>query len=199
MSPRTTSVAGMIEFDRLRNLMISSRDGDGRATGDLLRAISPKLRSYIGRQLRKSGRTDPADAEDLLQTTLMAIHAKRHTYEASQPLGSWVYAIARYKVIDHLRATQRAWSDASLDDAWHVAGVDEAAAADAAIDLKRMLAVLPVRTRILVEAVKLEGMTAAEASRGAGMSEAAVKVAVHRALRKLAALFAGRERTDDGL
>lgn len=57
------------EFDRLRELMVRARDGDGRAMGALLRGLSSKLRGYIRRQLLNSGRTDPADTEDLLQTT----------------------------------------------------------------------------------------------------------------------------------
>ena len=31
----------------------------------------------------------------------------QQTYDPDQPLGRWVYAIARYEVVDHLRATQR--------------------------------------------------------------------------------------------
>jgi RNA polymerase sigma-70 factor, ECF subfamily len=177
------------EFDRLRDLMVRAREGDGHAMGDLLRGLSPKLRGYIRRQLLNSGRTDPADTEDLLQITLLAIHAKQHTYDASQPLSGWVYAIARYKVVDHLRATQRKWSETSLDEAFDIAAVDEIGAAEAGRDLGVLLATLPVRTRSLIEAVKLEGMTAAEAAKGAGMSEAAVKVAIHRGLRRLTALF----------
>lgn len=177
------------EFDGLRDLMVRAREGDGRAMGDMLRGLSPKLRGYIRRQLLNSGRTDSPDTEDLLQITLLAIHAKQHTYDASQPLSSWVYAIARYKVVDHLRATRRRWSETSLDDAVDIPAIDEIGAAEAGRDLGVLLGTLPVRTRSLIEAVKLEGMTAAEAAKRTGMSEAAVKVAVHRGLRRLAALF----------
>lgn len=179
----------MSDFEGLRDLMVRAKDGDGRAMGDLLRGLSSKLRGYIRRQLLKSGRTDPADAEDLLQTTLLAIHAKQHTYDVTQPLSSWVYAIAHYKVVDHIRATQRRWTETSMDDAAEVAAADEIGAAEASRDLTVLLETLPARTRTLIEAVKLEGMTAAEAARRAGMSEAAAKVAVHRGLRRLTAVF----------
>ena len=43
------------------------------------------------------------EAEDLTQEALMAIHTRRHTYDPSLPLMPWVHAIARYKLIDHLR------------------------------------------------------------------------------------------------
>lgn len=97
----------MIDWEALRALLLRARDGDRNAMGRLLTELSPKLRGYIRRQLLRCGQTDPADAEDLLQVTLLAMHTKQHTYDPAQPLGGWVYAIAHYKVVDHLRATQR--------------------------------------------------------------------------------------------
>ena len=43
------------------------------------------------------------DPEDVVQETLLAIHLKRHTWRADGPVLPWVFAIARYKLIDHLR------------------------------------------------------------------------------------------------
>lgn len=149
--------AGAARFDLMRDMMVRARDGDGRAMAELLRGLSPGLRSYIRRQLAKSGRAEPADTEDLLQTTLLAIHAKQQTYDASQPLSGWVYVNARYKVVDHLRATQNRWLDASIDDV---------APAESSRDLSTVLAIPPARTRSLIEAVKLEGMTFQRGGRG---------------------------------
>ncbi|MFS2056493.1 sigma factor, partial [Variovorax sp. CT11-76] len=44
------------------------------------------------------------DVEDLVQECLLAMHNQRHTYQSDQPLTAWVHAIARYKMIDLLRA-----------------------------------------------------------------------------------------------
>ena len=41
----------------------------------------------------------------------MAIHARRHTYDPAEALTPWVYAIARYKLIDHLRRTRASMAD----------------------------------------------------------------------------------------
>jgi len=41
----------------------------------------------------------------------MAIHTRRHTYDPAEPLMPWVYAIARYKLIDHLRRTRASMVD----------------------------------------------------------------------------------------
>lgn len=179
----------MADAEGLRALMLRARDGDGHAMGRLLTELSPKLRGYIRRQLVRCGQTDPADAEDLLQVTLLAIYTKQHTYDPAQPLMGWVYAIARYKVVDHLRTTQRRRADVSIEDADQVMAADDHEAAEASWDISAVLQRLPARTRALIEATKLEGVGMAEAAERAGMSEAAVKVAVHRGLKRLAELF----------
>ena len=179
----------MSDPDAWRTLMLRARGGDGPAAGQLLRELSPKLRGYIRRQLVRCGQTDPADTEDLLQVTLLAIHTKQHTYDPAQPLVGWVYAIARYKVVDHLRATQRRRADVPLEAADQVMAEDDHEAAEASWDVAAVLQRLPPRTRSLIEATKLEGVGMAEAAERAGMSEAAVKVAVHRGLKRLAELF----------
>ena len=46
----------------------------------------------------------PGDIEDLVQDTLLAIHIQRHTYDPKRPLTPWIHAIARYKLVDLLRA-----------------------------------------------------------------------------------------------
>jgi len=47
----------------------------------------------------------------------MAIHARRHTYDPSAPLMPWVQAIARYKLIDHLRQTRASSLDVPIESA----------------------------------------------------------------------------------
>jgi RNA polymerase sigma-70 factor (ECF subfamily) len=85
-----------------RTLMLAGLDGDARAHRALLTVLSSHLRGYFKRRLARIG--CEADAEDLVQETLMAIHTRRHTYDRTQPLTPWVYAIARYRLIDGLRA-----------------------------------------------------------------------------------------------
>lgn len=173
--------------------MVRARDGDGVAMGQLLADLTPKLRSYIRRQLVRCGQTDPADTEDLLQITLLAIYTKQHTYDPTLSLIGWVYAIARYKVVDYLRSIQRRRADVPLEEADELMATDDHVAAEANWDLSAVLEHLPARTRALIEATKIEGVGMAEAADRAGMSEAAGKVAVHRGLKRLAELF-GRSR-----
>ena len=84
--------------------MLRSLDGDAAAYRELLGELYARLQTYFGRRLRP----DRGQAEDLVQETLMAIHAKRATFQRGLPVTAWAYAIARYKLVDHLRREGRA-------------------------------------------------------------------------------------------
>jgi RNA polymerase sigma-70 factor (ECF subfamily) len=163
--------------------MLRSLAGDGKAYEILLRRLNCFLRTYYSRRLG-SGRA--ADAEDLLQETLIAMHARRLTYDTTRPFTAWVHAIARYKLIDHLRRTKRRAED-PLDDPDILFGSEDANAAEAHIDVEQLLRRLPEKTRRLIRDVKIEGLSTAEAAARHEMSESAVKVGVHRGLKSLGA------------
>jgi RNA polymerase sigma-70 factor (ECF subfamily) len=123
-----------------------------------------------------------------VQETLLAVHNQRHTYDAAQPLTAWVHAIARYKLVDFLRRrSRRDLLTEPLDDDLEVLSSAVADAAEARRDLARLLAALPERQRMPIVYVKMQGLSVIEAARLTGMSESAVKVAVHRGLKALAA------------
>lgn len=166
---------------QLKALMLAALKGDGPAYRLLLKALSDHLRSYYARRLRPGA----GDPEDLVQETLMAVHTRRSTYDTAQPLTAWVYAIARYKLIDHLRRDRRR-NAVPLEEAQLLPIEADTDALLAAHDLDRLLAQLPERSRELIRQTKLEGLTAQEAAAAAGMSETAVKVGVHRGLKAVA-------------
>jgi RNA polymerase sigma-70 factor (ECF subfamily) len=168
---------------RLKTLMLAALAGDAAAYRSLLKALSPHLRAYYARRLSQA-----ADAEDLVQETLIAIHTRRATYDAAQPFTAWLHAIARYKLIDHYRRSKLRRT-LPLEEADAVFAQEDHDAANAARDVERLLQQLPEARRKLVRAVKIEGLSTAEAAERTGMSESAVKVGVHRGLKKLAALI----------
>jgi RNA polymerase sigma-70 factor (ECF subfamily) len=99
-----------------------------------------------------------------------------------------VHAIARYKLFDCLRRRGRGdlLTD-PLDDELDVLSTADTDAAEARRDLAKLLETLPERQRLPIVYVKVQGLSVAEAARLTGMSESAVKVAVHRGLKALAA------------
>jgi RNA polymerase sigma-70 factor (ECF subfamily) len=179
----------------LKNLMVAGLDGDAAAHRMLLDRLSRHLRAYYKGRLARIGRS-ATEAEDLVQEALLAIHTQRHTYDPGEPLTPWVHAIARYKLIDHLRRTRASLADVPLDDAEDVMAQDDHIGAESSYDLRRLLSRLPHKMRRAIQCVKLEGLSVAEAAGECGMSESAVKVNVHRGL-PLAAVIA-REKNADG-
>jgi RNA polymerase sigma-70 factor (ECF subfamily) len=173
----------------LKALMVAGLAGDAAAYRNLLDRLSRRLRAYYKGRLAGFGRST-TEPEDLVQEVLLAIHTRRHTYDPMEPLTPWVHAIARYKLIDHLRATRTARANVPIEDADAVMAQDDHGAAESAHDLRKLLSHLPHKMRRAIECVKLDGLSIAEAAGVCDVSESAVKVNIHRGLRAVAAAIA---------
>lgn len=178
----------------LKALMLASLDGDGASHRALLDRLSRRLRAYFKAKLVAVAR-GTTDAEDLVQEAILAIHLKRHTYDPREPLTPWIHAIARYKLIDFLRRNRASLAEVPINDADDVMAHDDNADAESTYDVRRLMQRLPKGMQCAIEAVKLDGLTVAEAARRCGLSEPGVKVNVHRGLKALAALIARETRT----
>ena len=176
----------------LRVLMRASLGGDAKAYRTLLSRLSASLRAYYKGRLARIGRS-ATEAEDLMQEALMAIHTRRHTYDPAEALTPWVYAIARYKLIDHLRRTRASMAEVPIEDAEEIMAQDDYVGTESANDLAKLMNQLPEKMRCAIQSVKLDGLSVAEAANQCGMSESAVKVNIHRGLKALVASI-GRER-----
>ncbi len=170
--------------ERLRGLLLQGLQPDAAAYERFLRELSAHLRAFLRRRLAQR----PDEVEDLVQETLLAVHNQRHTYRPDMPVTAWVHAIARYKLIDWLRAhaVKEARND-PLDEADELFAASDSEAAEARRDLGQLLRTLPDKQRLPIEYVKLEGLSVVETARLTGLSESAVKVGVHRGLKALAA------------
>lgn len=175
----------------LKALMLASQEGDVAAHRVLLERLSRHLRAYYKGKLAKMGR-GATEAEDLVQEAVLAIHIQRHTYEPEEPFTPWVHAIARYKLIDFLRRNRASAADVPIDEANEVVSNDDHVGAESGFDLRRLLKHLPEKMQCAIEAVKLDGLSVAEAAQRCAISESSVKVNIHRGLKTLAALIAQR-------
>lgn len=167
----------------MEQLMIAANRGDSLAYARLLKSLSSELRGYIRNSLRSSG-GNQSDLEDILQETLLALHAKRHTWRDSEPLRPWVYAIARYKVIDALRRRGRR-GEVDLEDHADTLAAEVQEEGPSALEVDRALRTLTPRLREVVSAISLEGTPIAEVARRLEMTEVAVRVSLHRGLTAL--------------
>ena len=172
----------------LKALMLASLDGDAPSHRALLVGLSRRLRAYYKKRLASIGRS-ASEAEDLVQEAILAIHIKRHTYDPSDPFTPWVHAIARHKLIDFLRRTRTSFANVPLDVAEEVMAHDDHIGVESSYDLRRLLQRLPKNIKCSIEAVKLEGLSVAEAAQRCGISESGIKVNIHRGLKTLAVLI----------
>jgi RNA polymerase sigma factor (sigma-70 family) len=168
-------------------LMSAAIDGDAGAYGRLLEILAPVIRA-TARQACRRYSAPMSDVEDVVQEALLAIHLKRHTWRQDEPIGPWIHAITRHKLIDALRRrTRRAEID--IDGLANELVAENAGDPCASQDLERLLAMLPIRDQMIVRLVSLEGASMREAGERMEMNEGAVRVALHRALKRLAALL----------
>jgi RNA polymerase sigma-70 factor (ECF subfamily) len=168
----------------LEELLRAANRGDQRAYAAFLHAITPMLRGIA--RARGAG-LGPEICEDVLQETLLAIHQKRQTWREDMPVRPWLYAIVRYKVVDAFRARGRN-VHVQIEDFADV--IPAAPDVDLTVrgDAERMIGRLDPRSARIVRAIGLEGASIAETSAALDMTEAAVRVALHRGLKKLAGL-----------
>lgn len=174
-----------LDQDRLWDeLMRRANRGDGAAFRQFLTEVTPPLR----RMIRARGRHLPPDQhEDVLQEVLLAIHLKRGSWDDTAPVRPWLYAVARYKVVDAFRKRGQRLH-LPLEDVAAILAADPDPAPLAARDAERMLAMIDARSAALVRAVRLEGQSTEDAAAGLGVSPGAARVALHRAMKRLADL-----------
>jgi RNA polymerase sigma-70 factor (ECF subfamily) len=175
----------MADEAKLRGWILAGLNGDGAAHRAFLGEAAGLLRGFFRHRLR--GR--PEDAEDLVQETLIALHAKRHTYDPAFPLLPWLYAIARYRLIDHLRRVKRRGEHSSIDDLDLGDDDPDFEASDAKRDVATLLDRLPEKQRAAIRLVKLEEKTVKEAAALTGFSESDIKISIHRGLQALMRLL----------
>jgi len=164
----------------LARLMAATQAGDKSAYNVLLSEAGIWLERYFRR------RVPPHQLDDLVQDVLMALHAKRGTYDTSRPFLPWLAAIARYRWIDHLRRVYKHETDQLEDNDASVESDEDIVEARAS--LERLFVHLPDKQAEAIELVKIEGHSIREASEMTGQSESLVKVNIHRGLKRLSAL-----------
>ena len=166
-------------------LMRSAISGDSAAYHRLLKAVTPVLRAAARRGLARAGQ--PVDqSEDIVQEVLLAVHLKRHTWDANAPFAPWLFAIARNKLIDWLRRRGRRVF-VNIDDFVDSLPDDPAPETPAASEVAVQLQSLPARQREVLQSIAVDSSSIKDTAAKFAMSEGAVRVALHRGLASLTA------------
>lgn len=156
--------------------------GDNDAYATVLRETSRFLRPFLSKRLNAA-----PDTEDLLQEILLSIHKARHTYDGTRPYKPWAYAIAQFRLLDHLRVH---YAD-HLRHAVEISEVENSLSGDVTEttltyeSISEEVHRLPEKQAEILQMMHQEGYTAKEVAEKIGMKESAVKVAAHRAYKVL--------------
>jgi RNA polymerase sigma-70 factor (ECF subfamily) len=172
--------------------MQAANAGDSRAYRLLLEALTPFLCALARRGFARAGLSG-CDVEDVVQETLLTIHLKRQTWDMDQLFTPWVRAIARNKLIDHLRRRGNR-TELPIADFAEILPAEPVADELSPREAERLLSVLGGRQQEIVRAICVEGASVKEAAAKFGISEGATRVALHRGLGALAAAYTTSER-----
>jgi RNA polymerase sigma-70 factor (ECF subfamily) len=173
-------------------LMAHAQAGEQDPYRRLLEEVAPFVRSIAAKHHR-----DTRDIEDCVQDVLLTVHAIRHTYDPKRPFGPWLVAIANRRITDRLRRRGRLASHETPLGEEHETFSDPAAnhqeTTATARTLEQAIERLPQRQREAIRLLKLQQMSLKEASAASGMSITALKVATHRAMKRLRDIIMNRD------
>lgn len=158
-------------------LMASAQSGNETDYRQLLVELSDLVTRYLRSRL---GGYDFVD--DCVQEVLIAVHQARHTYDSRRPFRPWLFAIVRYKSTDAMRRAEvreRYFSPESSAAEPAINGPEEQ------LDSGRLIEGLPPNLREALTLTKIVGLSTAEAAGRLKISETALKVRVHRAIKRL--------------
>jgi RNA polymerase sigma-70 factor (ECF subfamily) len=161
--------------------------GDAGAYRQFLLAVTPYIRAVA----RKRCATHAADgeAEDVVQEVLLAIHLKRGTWDPSRSIGPWIGAIIRNKIIDAFRRRGRHPIDVPIEDVMDILPAAEQKPEISAREIDTLLGQLKLPQREIVQSISLDGKSIQETAARLRMSESAIRVSLHRALKTLGTLY----------
>lgn len=174
----TTPWPGKLDGDELRQLMIRYQAADTSAVETLVTRLGPAVIRYLA-----GPRLTREDSQDLLQDFWLRLHRSRGSYQPSEPVLPWVFAIARHTRIDAYRRKRRL-----LEHEVGGRGLLEHPSLQPDLndnELLRLLEDLPASQREVILMLKVSGMTIEEVARAMSSSVGAIKQKAHRAYEKL--------------
>ena len=181
---------------RERDVLMAAQAGDARAVESLLSSHTPQVARFAARMCRNT-----ADAEEVVQETLIAAARTLPNFRGDASLTTWLYTIARSFCIKQRRrgrTVRRA--DASLDDPLSPASAqlaDDRPRPDARLADRELGEAIedaldhlaPMYREVLILR-DMEGLSAPEVAQTLGLGLEAVKSRLHRARLSVRAALA---------
>lgn len=150
--------------------------------------FAPRLRSYALKQMGNE-----ALAMELVQDTMSNVWQKSHLFNSEKGSPStWIFTIARNLRFDMLRKQRNRKEDICADDLWPVLCEQTSNPNDVALDdqimlqqLGHLFAELPVKQRVVIEAIYIEGKSQQEVAQQMSIPLGTVKSRTRLALQRL--------------
>lgn len=155
--------------------------GDETALDECYTTLAPLVRRCVVRLV-------PGHAvDDVVQVVFLELWRSRRRFDPARGLEPWVLAIARKRAIDQLRAEARHYRRAApLEDAGEP---DATPAVDAACDVRKALAALPVPQRQAIVLAHFGQLTQREIADRLSIPLGTVKARTARGLHRMKELL----------
>jgi RNA polymerase sigma factor (sigma-70 family) len=174
--------------------MRAAMAGDGGAYRQFLVSVTPHVRAVARSRCRSLGAPE-SEVEDIVQEVLLTLHLKRGTWDRSRPIGPWVAAITRNRLIDILRRRGRHVT-VPIEDFVDSLSAEGPTPALSTRDTDSLLGRLKPQQREIVQSISLNGSSIRETADRLHITEGAVRVTLHRALKALAVFYRSSVRED---
>lgn len=167
--------------------MTAVKEGDLDALSPLFEKYHVKLYNFF---LRLTN--DRENSRDLTQNVFSRILKYRHTYNEKHAFKTWIYQLARNVHIDHYNKNRYWISDYEQPEDF--AGNEKDAQEEMEDSERREILMeaidqLPVDQKEVIELSRFQGLKYEEISKITGSSVPAVKVKVHRAIKRLREVY----------
>jgi RNA polymerase sigma factor (sigma-70 family) len=167
--------------------MRAAMTGDAGAYRQFLVSVAPHVRAVARSRCRSLGAPE-SEVEDIVQEVLLTLHLKRGTWDRSRPIGPWVAAITRNKLIDILRQRGRHIS-VPIEDFIDILQAEDLTPELSTRDVDTLLGHLKPQQKEVVRSISLNGSSIRETADRLQMTEGSVRVTLHRALKALAVFY----------
>ena len=177
-------------------LMIELRDGNQQSASIIYDRYSKRLYNYFVKVSM-----DREAGYDLMQTTFYRMIKYRQTFKKDNKFESWIFRIARNVFNDHLKKNRVLTSDYIDVNQIDVVEKDEdrSGSVENEQKLQWALAKLPAESREILILSRFQDMKYEQIAKIMNLSVSAVKVKVHRSIKKLREYFSECEKSKDGI
>jgi RNA polymerase sigma-70 factor, ECF subfamily len=165
----------------LSHCLCLAQAGDKKAYHAFLSGIERPLTTFLKRRIPLS------DVDDVYQEILVSVHRARHTFDGKRPLLPWLMAIARYRIMDFLRGHYGSvLTDHTLLEDFQDIITEPVTNRDIRHEyIEEGVKQLGLREQRILKMLHEDGFTMKEVANQMDIKESTVKVAMHRAYKRI--------------